>query len=908
MAKQVNRNECRDKFLREYGIDENEIVFRHRERGDDSWSNSELFTGDKKGNMRIYYPTLDGYLEQHNKKGEMHDTFRVRLANPFMKDGKPVKYLMDGKNCIFFPPQMVQAYQAGTEIPVLCITEGEKKAFVAARCGFDIVGISGIWNFCTDVNVREGQQSELMPSLKEFIKKCRVQKVVLLHDSDALDISESANKAATDRPSGFYQSVKRCAELVFQEGCKFYYSYINPHLSENGEKLGLDDLLKLCAFNHRVAFDFVESVEEARFTSYFCTTKIEYIKPAFIKEIFRLNDPEDFYKYHKKALASHKEFRFEHRLFRIDHTTHKLEEIKERNRDNVWVSNGCYRGTDVKGNEKTFSNFTMNVLFLLRSSTNPKRIVEFKNIIGQACVKELTMEDFVSVSSFRKKLIADGSFIFKGDMYELLNLQEMLFKEEKTASELTSLGWQKAHSFFAWSNGLTAEGRFYPIDEYGIVQFHEDRFYLPAYSNLYSDADETFKNERNFKHIDTNVNFEQWAGAFYRAYKHNGLVGICFYVAALFRDLIFDEYNEFPLLNLFGQKGSGKSTMAKSLMYMFGHPQPAISLENASSTKKGMYRKFSQFRNAIVWLDEYKNNMHPDLIGLLKNLYDGIGYERAQTSQDNRTHNNPVLSSAIISGQDMPTIDPALFTRVVLLMFRQNVFTEADRAAYNEIKELEKKGLTCITNELIAHRSLIAQKNREEFKKWLDRLNKDFKLDDMPDRLLKNAAMILAPVSVFVEEKLIKFPVSMGVLYAAFTDVLKQHKALLNDNQEISQFWNVVEALFFEGIVSAEKGHFTFIQDCIAVRFNLVYQAYSEKYRKLHGRNGLDKMTLDNYLQNDKAFVEVRKSVRFENSVTSGYIFKYKILGIDLQKQVPTTAEPPAGGSPSIHTDTVADF
>ena len=83
------------------------------------------------------------------------------------------------------------------------------------------------------------------------------------------------------------------------------------------------------------------------------------------------------------------------------------------------------------------------------------------------------------------------------------------------------------------------------------------------------------------------------------------------------------------------------------------------------------------------WLDEYKNTVHPDMIGLLKNLYDGIGYERAQMSQDNRTTSNPVLSSAIVSGQDMPTVDPALFTRVILLMFKNNEFKEEDRLAYN---------------------------------------------------------------------------------------------------------------------------------------------------------------------------------------------------------------------------------
>src|SRR6185436_11586503 len=103
----------------------------------------------------------------------------------------------------------------------------------------------------------------------------------------------------------------------------------------------------------------------------------------------------------------------------------------------------------------------------MKSSTVPKRIVEFKNVLGQKFVKELTMDDLVGVSAFRKKIIGDGSFIYKGDMYEFLHLQEILFKEEKLATELTSLGWQKSKDFFAFSNGITSGGRFYPVDEFG---------------------------------------------------------------------------------------------------------------------------------------------------------------------------------------------------------------------------------------------------------------------------------------------------------------------------------------------------------------------------------------------------------------------------------------------------------
>ncbi len=896
MAVRKLPNKLRDEFLFEYGIRATEILYQHREHESYVKSTSKLFTGDKNGDMIIYYPTLDGFLERYSDKGVMRETYRKRIAEPYLdKTGKQVKYNMIGRVCMYFPPAMIRAYQNKTQIETLIVTEGEKKAFVACKNGFDCVGISGIWNFCSKPEKNDDededsdrQQAELIPSLKEFIKVCGVKNVVKLDDSDALELSKDPRKAATARPAGFCKAVKRFAELMFQEGVKVFYSYINPHLSDTGAKYGLDDLIKHYEdYNQRVLLDFYESVAEKKYTSYFCTTQIQFVKETFIKEIFHLNDPTEFYKHHKAFFKDKAEFRFDHRVFTINHAEGKLEEKKNTGRESIWIKDGQYWGYDMRNTAKCFSNFTMNVLFLLKSHTNPKRIIEFKNILGQSFVKELTMDDLVGVSAFRKKLIADGSFIYKGDMYELLNLSEMLFKDEKMATELTSLGWQKNKGFFAFSNGITSEGKFFPVDEFGIVTHHEDRFYLPAFSNLYTDAEEAFENERNFRHIESDVSFAEWSALFYKVYKHNGAIGICFYIAALFRDIIFGEFKEFPLLNLFGQKGSGKSTMAKSLMYLFGAPQSAISLENASSTKKGIYRKFSQYRNSFVWLDEYKNTIHPNEIGLLKNLFDGIGYERAQTSQDNRTHTNPVLSSAIVSGQDMPTIDPALFTRVILLMFKNNQFTSDDQTNYAELKRVEKTGLTGITINILSHRELISAEYKKEFKIYFDKLNVDFKLVDIPDRLLKNAAMLLAPVAVLQQRNLITLPFSSNVLYAMFVDMLKQHKDLLNDNQEISVFWETVETLFDEGIIAAEKGHLKFLsEDAIAIRFNPVYAAYSEKYIKMFRRNGLDKLTLINYLKNSPAFVEVNKSIRFEIAgVTSGFVFKQKQLGINLNRE-----------------------
>jgi hypothetical protein len=54
----------------------------------------------------------------------------------------------------------------------------------------------------------------------------------------------------------------------------------------------------------------------------------------------------------------------------------------------------------------------------------------------------------------------------------------------------------------------------------------------------------------------------------------------------------------------------------------------------------------------------------------------------------------------------------------------------------------------------------------------------------------------------------------------------------------------------------------------------------------MNGRNGLDKLTITNYLKNSAMFVEVRDGVRFDGAPTTAYIFKYKELGISLKKNL----------------------
>ena len=73
---------------------------------------------------------------------------------------------------------------------------------------------------------------------------------------------------------------------------------------------------------------------------------------------------------------------------------------------------------------------------------------------------------------------------------------------------------------------------------------------------------------------------------------------ICFFLAAIFRDIIFKANNNFfPMLYHFGARGLGKSKAAESLAAMFGDfAEDGVNLESGS-THTGILRPMSSVKN-----------------------------------------------------------------------------------------------------------------------------------------------------------------------------------------------------------------------------------------------------------------------------------------------------------------------
>lgn len=551
------------------------------------------------------------------------------------------------------------------------------------------------------------------------------------------------------------------------------------------------------------------------------------------------------------------------------------------------------------GGFQRISNFTLSVRFLIRSKTDPKRICELKNFYGQKALIDLPVASLVSLEKFKIAVESEGNFLFEGSPAQLARIKRKLFTEELPSTEISPLGWQPEAGVYAWANGIY-NGQFTEADDFGIVKHNGKNYYIPVFSRIHADDHETYANERKFIYKRAGVTFAQWAALFKKVYGNNAMVAIPFYVAAIFRDIVYRRLNFFPILNLFGSPGSGKSTLAYSLMSLFGETQDPYMLSGAG-TPKAFMRKFSQLRNAMVWLDEYRNNIGDQKIESLKNIYDGTGYERAMMTQDNRTKTTPVHSACILSGQELPTLTPALFKRTLLLSFR---IDDWDVAAFDELKRHQLNGLSSVTCEVCKYRSMV----EKEFNGAFDTAFTELKAGGGPgieDRLLKNSAVTLAMVKILGEAMEMPFTYAQALDY--HTATTRSQAKLISTSQETAKFWQIVEFLLEQRQITAD-GDFRIVggeDRQLYLRFTKIHPLYLEYHNRQHGTKGLDRTSLLHYLEADPAFIEVKKSARFKDANSSCHVFDYKKLGVNLERtehlgplpaeQLVATKEPDSG-------------
>lgn len=586
---------------------------------------------------------------------------------------------------------------------------------------------------------------------------------------------------------------------------------------------------------------------------------------------------------------------------------------------------------NVKEGYVSGSNFVMKPLFHIQSVINAKRMYEITNFYGHSETIELPQKDMISLSAFKTRVESMGNFLWEMSDTYLNKVKRYLYEKTHTCVEVNQLGWQK-QGFYAWGNGIFAPSKpnmqeegFIKTDKYGIVQYNGINYYLPAFSVIYQSEDNLFEFERKFINTQSdNINLYDYVTRLENVFGENALIAFSFLLATIFRDVIAHRFGFFPILNCFGPKGAGKSEMARSLIAFFLVPGKGQSPNINNTTKAALADKVSQVANAVVHIDEYRNDIEPEKIEFLKGIWDGTGRTRMNMDKDKKMEMTSVDCGVVLTGQQMPTADIALFSRLVYITFYQTEYSKQEKINFDELKDIEKHGLSHLTNQILEHRKYFLNNFPTSYDIVSSDLQKIIKKGEVEDRIFRNWAMLVAAAHCLLPK--IAVPFTYDRLIEIAVKGIQTQGAETFSSNEISTFWELVQYMDSESYIGERTDYRVDYTNMISLigekknkieihrpePFRVLYINFNRiisLYRKLgiqQKSNVLPADTIKHYLMNSAAYLGKKNSMRWtkidknnnivyeknaDNTInldkpvqwsTVAYAFEYDLLNISL--------------------------
>ena len=472
----------------------------------------------------------------------------------------------------------------------------------------------------------------------------------------------------------------------------------------------------------------------------------------------------------------------------------------------LFVRENCYYAIGEEDEDSMrISNFIMEPLFHIEDESNGTRIFRMRNIYNVCRVIELKESELCSLSNFQQKAGSLGNYVWLAKIDKLNRVKEYLYSKTDTAERIRKLGWNGTEGFFAFGNGILVEGTFRNVDDLGIVRgVNGKAFYIPATSKIYLHNQEIFQFERLMVHENRNgVKLHDYVSRLMDVFGENASIAFCYLLSTLFRDIIFRRTRHFPILNLFGEKGTGKTTLATSLQSFFLHGMDPPNL--GVTSVPAMNDRVSQAVNTLVVLDEYKNDLDIRKIAYLKGLWGGGGQTKKNTNTDGMAAQTIVTTGVALCGQDKPTQDMALYTRVIFLAFSKTSFNQMEKRHYEDLVALCNLGLTHLTVEILTHRELFEKNFSEIYSITKRELAAKLENETIHDRIFGNWVIPLAAFRTL--ETVIDVPFGYTELFETAVKGIRNQNELAQESSEVADFWNMLQGFQTSGRC-IDKAHY----------------------------------------------------------------------------------------------------
>lgn len=521
-------------------------------------------------------------------------------------------------------------------------------------------------------------------------------------------------------------------------------------------------------------------------------------------------------------------------------------------------------------------NFLLHIKCSLRDENEETYwILELKRQNGEVETLEMNNKDFSSAKAIKEKLLSMRYSMSVTDG-QLTHIHNYLLKQNPMMGrKIIRFGYDNVADCYVFSNGVIWKDKFIEPNEHGLIILGDTALSMPEFDKARSDANW-------FRYVpqgENDINFKDFFTHFLNAHTPEiGLQAICHYFMTIYRDIIFHYKEATPILFFIGPKGTGKTTILRQIMYLFGVNSTNSRVSLASGiTGPALTRKFSTYTNAPLLIDEFRDGHEVE--GDLQASYDGNGKAKAKVRNGSfatglEIESTPTKSSAMVSSNFNTSNEP-LFSRFLWIPVMKGTVRGGDREdSFNIIEAYKDQGLSYFTAGFQKHRGLIQKHFIAVYTivhKTLDTLVNNKKV---LERLIINQALILTPM--IIVNRVEKFASIKGdiddfhnwAIENAAAQIKEQHRQM--DGQGgLSVFFDYIQRAYLVGHLRRDFEWTIMRSDVwsdgvLAIKFPILYNRFADDYYRKFRKAAPDKKTLETDIAN---FLDVDASKIYKQTL-----------------------------------------
>lgn len=408
----------------------------------------------------------------------------------------------------------------------------------------------------------------------------------------------------------------------------------------------------------------------------------------------------------------------------------------------------------------------------------------------------LSANDIDCPSNFKRSILSKVTGArFKGVQADLDILQERWFDSAIGPEEIRTIpfiGYDKFTGAYAFPDFGYYKGTMVNKNREGYLAF--DR--LSIKSNLKLIEDNIYHRGKDHFKAD-------WYQDFYFVFEHQGLAALSFWAGSLFAEQIRQKQEGYTLLEISGERETGKTTLTKLLWRLLGVSKYE-GVDPQKMNERALARKFAQAGNIPMVMIEGDRNESKSrsMFGYdwLKTTWEG-GIIRGTGLKNHglETNEDPFKSSVMVV-QNM-TIDgsDALLSRFVHLHMTAQGYNADIEKAIQRLRERDIEETASFRNHLLCNEPAMLKTYFEQYGKaharLIERANKQ--QTKFTPRVIQNHAQILALAHTLQ-------PMFNGEI----TDLQLKHfesfiwtrcqdrqRRLQSEHEMIQQFWDYYDVL-----------------------------------------------------------------------------------------------------------------